>query len=125
MSSQFDALLDFGDDPPPTTNGTAQNGSDFDPFGSRPLDNKGGSDGGGLLLDFSMGSDVSKHYFSVQWICLCVWSRDLANAMTDYFAALVLGAFHTRVPARARGREIGKARKNNSSCLFFILPIST
>jgi hypothetical protein len=32
---------------------------------------------------------------------------------------------HTRVPARARGREIGNARKSNSSCLFFLLPIST
>lgn len=65
MSSQFDALLDFGDDPPPSTNGTAQktNGSDdFDPFGPGPVDSsKGGASDGGLLLDFSVTTEVRRN----------------------------------------------------------------
>ncbi|XP_076471793.1 uncharacterized protein LOC143301409 isoform X8 [Babylonia areolata] len=63
MSSQFDALLDFGEDPPPSTNGTAQQpngGDDFDPFGPGPLDSgKGGGDG--LLLDFSVSTETSSN----------------------------------------------------------------
>ena len=78
MSSQFDALLDFGDDPPPSANGTAQktNGSDdFDPFGPGPVDSgKGGASDGGLLLDFSVTTEVRRnevwHHtpsLSLQW----------------------------------------------------------
>ncbi|KAK7490157.1 hypothetical protein BaRGS_00018679 [Batillaria attramentaria] len=64
MSSQFDALLDFGDDPPPSTNGTAQNTNgtdDFDPFGPSPgAGEKGGAGDSGMLLDFSVTTEVRK-----------------------------------------------------------------
>lgn len=62
MTSQFDSLLSFGDDAPPTTNGTTQKTSepdDFDPFGpGLSVEGKGGAGDSGLLLDFSVTTEV-------------------------------------------------------------------
>ena len=69
MSSQFDALLDFGDSTP-KENGTVQQSGAFDPFGDDPFGAKPsidvkGSAGGDLLADFSFDT-VSKNFMYLQ-----------------------------------------------------------
>ena len=58
MTSQFDALLDFGDSTP-TTNGSTHQTNDFDPFGPSPAMETKGNASSDLLGDFSFDSQVS------------------------------------------------------------------
>ncbi|KAK3101971.1 hypothetical protein FSP39_007732 [Pinctada imbricata] len=58
MTSQFDALLDFGDSTP-SKNGTSNGADPFDPFGPSPSLESKGSSSNDLLGDFSFDSQIS------------------------------------------------------------------